>query len=967
MKLLVILYFLIISIGASAQIVTPKDTIPDFAANPTITSTASGGWFDPATWDQNRVPQADDVVLVAGGHTVTFNGISNVNIAAIGIGGTLEFSRTNNRSLKVGTLIVYRDGRLEIGTQADPFPAAYTAEIVFSDITLPTSTADPITGVVDPSQYGGGFIVLGELVAHGRTITNPWTRVTADLLSAQTTIGTELSVSDWQPGDVVLVPDSRQTVMKHKYSQSPREYQAMRIEEIALSSVTSNLVTLSSALQYDHLGLENPAQTFSKLPHIGNLTRNVIFRSENPAGVRAHGMVTERGFVDIRYARFESMGRTTAEALHSTTFDSEGNISQIGTNQIGRYPIHFHHNMGPLNPGNTGYQGYFIGNVVQDGEKWGIAVHNSHFNKIADNIIYDVTGSSIMTEEGNEHANEFINNLMVLSGEVSVNWYEPLYGGVGRNPGQGIMWGDFGYEGSCGWFTGADNILEGNVAVNCAYAGIMFNARSPGQFTEIYFPRIPLIRGADLDNPSDWYQHVSPERPPKIRSAKNNEVYASILGLWNSFSNDLGVMENTDLWNIGQIGVYTQRNEAVKYTNLRVVNDPAVTNQSYVGLNIPGVDMFHLTYKAGRNAFDGLLVEGFRIGIESPGWVQPVDRDAEGPNQTLIENATLRNYVNVLHYSPIFRGKDFVMRNVEFARNTGPSIGWSDIPMDVVNYLHPSFGNTRRLEDATLTIEGYGGVSGPDLEVFMTEQAAAHVMETTNYAIDNCPTPGLTNQQCFNSHAKMTVNKIATCTDSTTYPYIGGFACPAGAPPPVNITVTTCADANLQEGDTLICNVDVSGGTGTGRSYTINPGAESGSIPDGATSFQFTRGYPDGDYSESITVHVDDDGNNNGSDGVSVTIDNIIPTGGIVGTGQAIIGQGYTVSIANLTDPGNDTITQYVLKVSGKPDVVIPAGNPLTYVFDCAGVFDLQVYADDEDGHHFIGTHQVTANCECLQ
>ncbi|WP_139218611.1 hypothetical protein [Nitrosomonas aestuarii] len=46
-------------------------------ARPTIVSKQSGSWFDAATWQQNRIPGAEDVVKVERGHAVHYNGMSD--------------------------------------------------------------------------------------------------------------------------------------------------------------------------------------------------------------------------------------------------------------------------------------------------------------------------------------------------------------------------------------------------------------------------------------------------------------------------------------------------------------------------------------------------------------------------------------------------------------------------------------------------------------------------------------------------------------------------------------------------------------------------------------------------------------------------------------------------------------------------------------------------------------------------
>ena len=48
------------------------------------------------------------------------------------------------------------------------------------------------------------------------------------------------------------------------------------------------------------------------------------------------------------------------------------------TNQFGRYPLHIHHLMGPVNTANSGYQFRPVSNAAVDGRKWPLTLHNSH-------------------------------------------------------------------------------------------------------------------------------------------------------------------------------------------------------------------------------------------------------------------------------------------------------------------------------------------------------------------------------------------------------------------------------------------------------------------------------------------------------------------------------------------------------------------------------------------------------------
>ena len=129
---------------------------------------------------------------------------------------------------------------------------------------------------------------------------------------------------------------------------------------------------------------------------MGNLTRNVIVRSENPAATRGHSLYTHRSTVAIQYTQFQDLGRTRATPLNASS------------NHIGRYPLHIHHLLGPVNPSNTGYQFTVEGNAINDSLKWPIAVHGSHYGLVKRNVVFggaQLTGAGIAVEDGTETEN----------------------------------------------------------------------------------------------------------------------------------------------------------------------------------------------------------------------------------------------------------------------------------------------------------------------------------------------------------------------------------------------------------------------------------------------------------------------------------------------------------------------------------------------------------------------------------
>lgn len=326
--------------------------------------------FDVSTWFEGKIPGIDDVVKIAQGHAVDYNGISNNALAALGIKGTLAFDTAVNSRIKVGTILVYREGKLDVGTQSKPISENTKVEIIIANRPLAIFGPDPITAVYDPLQYGTGLVVFGEVNMHGKAMTPTWVRLALEPLAGQNTLTLETTPLGWVVGDKIVLPDTRQVPLIRKYSIEPVMPIDLQLEEFTIASINDNVITLSQSLQYDHLGGRDSNGTIIGMPHIGNLTRNIVVRSEDPNGVRGHGLFTDRSKVNIRYVSFVGMGRTTAEPLDNT-IAVDGEVIHIGKNQVGRYPLHMHHHMGPENASNTGFQFAIVGNAVDDGAKWG--------------------------------------------------------------------------------------------------------------------------------------------------------------------------------------------------------------------------------------------------------------------------------------------------------------------------------------------------------------------------------------------------------------------------------------------------------------------------------------------------------------------------------------------------------------------------------------------------------------------
>jgi hypothetical protein len=492
----------------------PNDRIPDFSATPTIVSAANGSWSAASTWAPVRVPEPSDIVRIA--HAVAYDSDSgDVNVVGITAGGTLQFATNSGTKLRVGTLQVLEAGALEVGTAADPIAAGVTAEIVIKDT--------PLHPELDPDQFGTGVLVIdGRITMHGAPKSPTFVRVDTEPLAGHRDIELQQPVTGWRSGDRVFLPDTRQVPEDQWFNSA---YQ-LHIDDSRLANVPpgASSLTIASPLAYDHRGARDADGTptvlddgTKLLPHIGNLTRNVIVRSENPSGTRGHVLLTNRAAVDVRYVQFQDLGRTRADALDAKT------------NHIGRYPLHAHHLIGPVNRDNTGYQFALVGNAVADSLKWPIAIHGSHFGLIKGNVVFggaELTGSGIAVEDGTETENLFEENFVaVIRGDVNPRESGPSTAD-GTTPGSAA---------ECFWSTGFNNRFVNNVAASCRNVFQQIVSGPGWKFVlpaAPYRARIPRVRGAEMRGAQTMQITPQEQHIPEFRG---NEVYglaADGLTLW---------------------------------------------------------------------------------------------------------------------------------------------------------------------------------------------------------------------------------------------------------------------------------------------------------------------------------------------------------------------------------------------------------------------------------------------------
>jgi len=584
--------------------------IPYICSKPTVVSVSSGRWSDARIWSTQRVPGANDKVAIAAGHEVVYEGVTDTPLNCVEVAGHLRFSTSANTRMKLATLMVTDAGFLEIGSAATPVAPEVTAEVVIAD--------QPIDSAIDPGQFGNGIIGLGRVTMHGAVKTPTFVRVKQEPLAGQTKLTLERAVSGWKAGDRLVLPDTRQLRAMERGIQYRTQ-----VEELQLTSVSGTDAALMAALRYDHKGARNADGRIRFLPHVGNVSRNVIVRSENPDGVRGHTMFVSRANVDIRYVQFADLGRTRNGVLNSTDFDSDGHAVRLGSNQIGRYALHFHHNFGPKEPPANGYQFTAIGNAITNAKKWGITVHQTHYGLVQANVVYNTGGAGIVTEDGTESFNVFDGNFSVRS---------VASGQVAMNTRYGV--GDPGGEGAAFWFRGPNNFIRNNVAADADEFGF---GLAPAPLGTV---RTPAFKGADTSQAAESKNLDT--RDASVLEFTNNEAYGAMQsGVAFGWS---GTIANTAVWHSSRHAVTGTPTATLRVERFVARGDPAIL----VDPMEKPVGLWFGDYKSANIVVSNADVDGVRVGVSSPFYYNGAAATGKGRGGSiLIENGYLRTYVGV--------------------------------------------------------------------------------------------------------------------------------------------------------------------------------------------------------------------------------------------------------------------------------------------------------------------------------
>ncbi|HUM75113.1 MAG TPA: Calx-beta domain-containing protein, partial [Nitrosomonas europaea] len=163
-------------------------------------------------------------------------------------------------------------------------------------------------------------------------------------------------------------------------------------------------------------------------------------------------------------------------------------------------------------------------------------------------------------------------------------------------------------------------------------------------------------------------------------------------------------------------------------------------------------------------------------------------------------------------------------------------------------------------------------------------------------------------------------------------------------PPPAGVTVNAGGNATISEGSlfartiTFIDDIDTNA---NGWIYSVNWGdgsaIETGSIAAGANSFDISRFFADGDASHDISVTVTDVAGDSDTQQFRLDVNNVAPTIALSGLPEVDAGVSYTLSLGAITDPGDDTVTSYIVNWGDGSSDTYDAVGEVTHIYSTAG------------------------------
>ncbi|KAG2388307.1 hypothetical protein C9374_000471 [Naegleria lovaniensis] len=354
--------------------------------------------------------------VVISQQSVLLNASPSVRLRSITIqsGGSLIFDNVN-LNLNVSFIRVESGAKFIMGSSTCPI----TSKIVITffgprvDASVHDLGLDPFDGSKLGSK-GIAFLSGSRVEIFGQVTSTPrsWTQLAKSVNKGSKTIDLKQAVSGWSVGDSVVVAS---TDFGEVYDKAQVKNESLKwaagvplpdqSEERKIAQILNGgkTLVLNAPLNYFHYASNGRyGSVHAKMSaEVGLLSRKIVFQGDESSEVSQFG-----GHMIIRLV--ESF---KVQGLEIRRFGQQG--------MMGRYSLHFHllGNKAAKSPLGTDY---FVKHCsIHHSYQRCIAVHDTNYVSIQNNVCFDAYGHAYFLEDGSEVGNEFISNLGIRAKPVA--------------------------------------------------------------------------------------------------------------------------------------------------------------------------------------------------------------------------------------------------------------------------------------------------------------------------------------------------------------------------------------------------------------------------------------------------------------------------------------------------------------------------------------------------------------------
>ncbi len=403
-------------------------------------------WTDTAAWENGKIPTEATSAIIKSDRKIIYN-TNSPKLNGLRINGVLEFAEQN---LVLETNYIMLHGELRIGSETKPFE---------HQAILRFSATDTSQNIMDMGTRGL-LVMGGKLELHGLVPKYVYSKLQTHLQKNAKNVELVNTV-DWKEGDQIVMAPTDYYLAGNGTSETQRT---------SLSKVTGNKLEITNPsnafrwglLQYatnQGLSTTNTAIVTPPIPdvdtaqtprilderaYIGNLTRNIKIEAPDDSLWQNYGFG-----VQVMIMETESQAHVSGVEI----------IRGGQRGKLGRYPFHWHMLSydGAQTLGDaTGH--YFINSTINESANRGIVIHGTNGVRVAKNIVYDVRGHGIFTENAVERRNTIDSNL-VLKVRNALNGFALKQHEIGERGASGF------------WISNPDNTVTNNVAADCETNG----------------------------------------------------------------------------------------------------------------------------------------------------------------------------------------------------------------------------------------------------------------------------------------------------------------------------------------------------------------------------------------------------------------------------------------------------------------------------------------------------------------